>query len=332
METGSVSDAPPETSSRPELGVVFPAQAPVEDLPAFAAAVEAAGLEQLWLIEDCFLAGGLTMAATALALTERLRVGVGLLPAPIRNPALAAMEIATLARLHPGRLEIAFGHGVREWMDQIGALPQRRLAALEEVVLAVRRLLAGETVTVTGSHVRLDRVALEPPPAVPPPILVGTTGPKGVRLAARSADGLLMPEGCGPAFVEWAAAELRDERPQAELRKVVYAWLRIDDDPSAAEAALRPALEGWLASGLYPEPLKRAGVPLPPQSEDDFETLTRELAVAGEPSQCAAAIERLAAAGADSVVLVPVGSDPAGQVERLAGEVLLSSPARGALR
>ena len=316
----------------PALGAVFPAHAPVEELPGFARAVEAAGLEQLWLIEDCFLAGGLTAAATALAVTERLRVGIGLLPAPLRNPALAAMEIGTIARLHPGRLEVAFGHGVREWMDQIGALPRRRLAALEEVVLAVRRLLAGETVSVEGSHVRLRDVALETPPAVPPPILVGTTGPKGVRLAARSADGLLMPEGCGPAFVEWAAAEMRDERPEAKPRRVVYAWLRIDDDRAAAAATLRPALEGWLAGGLYPEPLKRAGVPLPPRSDEDFETLTRELAVAGEPSQCAAALERLAAAGADSVALVPVGPDPADQVKRLAGEALLSSPSRGELR
>ena len=314
----------------PELGVVFPAHAPVEQLPAFAAAVEAAGLEQLWLVEDCFLSGGLTMAATALALTERLRVGVGLLPASIRNPALAAMEIATLARLHPGRLEIAFGHGVREWMGQIGALPERRLAALEEVVLAVRRLLAGETVTTAGTDVRLEAVALETPPASAPPILVGTTGPKGVRIAARSADGLLLPEGCGPAFVRWARSEMRDERPEASRRCVVYAWLRIDDDPSSAYEELRPAVEGWLGSGLYPEPLRRAGVRLPPESEHDFQTLARELAVAGDPASCAAAIRGLAEAGADSVVLAPVGPDPAGQVERLAGEVLLSSPVGGA--
>jgi 5,10-methylenetetrahydromethanopterin reductase len=319
-------------TSMPAIGVVFPARAPVEELPGFAATVEGAGLEQLWLIEDCFLAGGLTMAASALAATDRLGVGVGLLPAPVRNPALAAMEIATLARLHPGRLEVAFGHGVREWMEQIGALPERRLAALEEVVLAVRRLLAGETVTVEGTHVRLDGVALETPPASVPPILVGTTGPKGVRVAARSADGLLLPEGCGPAFVRWAADQLREERPEANPRCVVYAWLRIEDDPERAEAALRPAVEGWQEWGLFPEALKRAGVPLPPASDQDFQTLTRELAVAGDPPRCAAAIERLAAAGADSVVLAPVGPDPAGQVERLAEEVLLSSSVRGVPR
>jgi 5,10-methylenetetrahydromethanopterin reductase len=308
----------------PEVGVVFPAQSPVEGLPAFARRVEETGLAQLWLVEDCFLSGGLTMAATVLASTEELGVGVGLLPATIRNPALAAMEIGTLAQLHPGRLEIAFGHGVREWMDQIGALPERRLEALEEVVQAVRSLLAGSTVTTEGTHVRLRQVALETPPPSVPPILVGTTGPKGLRVAARSADGVLMPEGCGPEMVRWAASEMRDERPQASHRRVVYSWLRIDEDPARARATLRPAIEGWLESGLYPEPLRRAGMPLPPESEHDFETLTRELAVAGDPASCAAAIQRLAEAGADSVVLAPVGPDPSRQVEMLAREVLPS--------
>jgi alkanesulfonate monooxygenase SsuD/methylene tetrahydromethanopterin reductase-like flavin-dependent oxidoreductase (luciferase family) len=311
-------------TQKPEVGVVFPARAPVEELPAFARRVEDAGLAQLWLVEDCFLSGGLTMAATVLASTERLGVGIGLLPATIRNPALAAMEIATLARLHPGRLEIAFGHGVREWMDQIGALPERRLEALEEVVQAVRSLLVGRTVTTEGTHVRLRDVALENPPASAPPILVGTTGPKGLRIAARSADGVLMPEGCGPEMVRWAVAEMREERPQASPRRVVYSWLRIDEDPARARATLRPAVQGWLGNGLFPEALRRAGMPLPPQSEHDFDTLTRELAVAGDPVSCAAAIQRLAEAGADSVVLAPVGPDPSHQVEMLAREVLPS--------
>ena len=85
------------------------------------------------------------MAASALAATREVTVGIGLLPAAMRNPALAAMEIAGLARLHPGRFAAAFGHGVEPWMRQIDARPANRLAALEETVAAVRALLAGET-------------------------------------------------------------------------------------------------------------------------------------------------------------------------------------------
>ena len=45
-----------------------------------ARAAEDAGLEELWLWEDCFLEGGISAASATLAWTERLRVGVGLLP------------------------------------------------------------------------------------------------------------------------------------------------------------------------------------------------------------------------------------------------------------
>ena len=64
----------------PAIGVIFPAHAAVESLPGFAERAERAGLDELWVVEDCFLSGGVVMASTALAVTRRLRVGIGLLP------------------------------------------------------------------------------------------------------------------------------------------------------------------------------------------------------------------------------------------------------------
>ena len=216
------------------VGAVFPARAPVESLPAFARTVEAAGLDELWLVEDCFLSGGLTMAATALAVSEKITVGIGLMPAVMRNPALAAMEIATLARLHPGRFTVALGHGVPAWMAQIGATPRRRMAALEDAVVAIRALLRGATVTIDGADVRLDAVALDNPPEVVPPVVIGTTGPRGLKLAGERADGFLLPEGCGPDFVEWATATAGHPDRGVPDERIVYAWARVDDDAAAA--------------------------------------------------------------------------------------------------
>ena len=311
-------------SERPiAVGVVYPADAPAEGLPSFARQVERAGFEELWLIEDCFLSGGLTMASTALAVTSRLRVGVGLIPASIRNPVLVAMEIATLANLYPERFVPAFGHGVAAWMRQIAALPEKRLAALEEVVVAVRALLAGATVTTAGTHVRLDGVALANPPSSPPPVLVGTTGPKGLALAGRGADGILLPEGCGPAFVAWALEQAEAAAPEdREVDCAVYAWLRIEDDADAARAALGPAIVKWLGTGLFPAVYRRAGLRSPPDPGFDPSGLAESLAVAGDPAACAAAIGGFAAAGATRLALVPVGPDPVGQVARLGAEVL----------
>ena len=91
---------------------------PARAVREFAPALEAGGVDQMWFIEDCFYTAGISLAATALALTERLQVGIGILPAVARNPAVTAMEIATLAELAPGRLLAGIGHGVQEWMEQ----------------------------------------------------------------------------------------------------------------------------------------------------------------------------------------------------------------------
>lgn len=76
-------------------GVVFRPRLPPEQLRKVVEATEAAGVAELWVWEDCFSEGGLTTATAALAWSGRLRIGIGLLPVGFRNPALAAMEIAT---------------------------------------------------------------------------------------------------------------------------------------------------------------------------------------------------------------------------------------------
>jgi 5,10-methylenetetrahydromethanopterin reductase len=302
------------------IGVVYPASADPANLPAFAVRVQELGFDALWLIEDCFLSGGLTMAATALAVTESIAVGVGLLPAPVRNPAIAAMEIATLARIHPGRFEATLGHGVAEWMDQIGALPARRLAALGEITSAIRALLAGDTVTMKGGHVTLVNVALDQPPEVPPPVLIGTTGPKGLALAGQHADGILLPEGSGPAFVEWAIASASAATP---VRCVVYSWFSIEDDPDRARHRLMPAIDHWLESDLFPHAKRTAGVSAPLAPGDPARAaLTDAITVCGDPEMCASAVRKLAAAGAETILLAPPGDELEGQLERFAREVM----------
>jgi alkanesulfonate monooxygenase SsuD/methylene tetrahydromethanopterin reductase-like flavin-dependent oxidoreductase (luciferase family) len=297
------------------LGVLFRPEWPPEELPAFARGAERDGFAELWLVEDCFLSGGLTMSAAALAATHDITVGIGLLPVAMRNPAVAAMEVAGLTRLHPGRFAVAFGHGVEPWMRQIGARPPDRLAALEETVQAVHTLLRGEAVTVDGKHVHLDGVRLTHVPPAPPPVLIGTTGPKALQIAARVADGILLPEGSVPEAVRWAC-----EQAGSPETTVVYAWLSLDDDRSAAAAALRPMLDGWLQLGLYPHLRDQAG--LTDQTITDLEDdRLRALAVAGDARDCARAIAELWAAGADTVVLVPRHEDRADQLERFAEEV-----------
>ena len=182
----------------PALAAIFPPTQAPERLNPVALAAEAAGLAQLWVWEDCFSESGIATATAILAATSRVTVGIGLLPVPLRNVALTAMEIATMARLFPGRLTAGVGHGVLDWMGQVGARVESPMTLLREYTIALYALLHGDTVTTHGRYVHLDEVALDWPPAVVPPLLVGGIRPRTVSLAGELADGLIIPGGVSP--------------------------------------------------------------------------------------------------------------------------------------
>jgi alkanesulfonate monooxygenase SsuD/methylene tetrahydromethanopterin reductase-like flavin-dependent oxidoreductase (luciferase family) len=259
----------------PRIGVVFRPQLAPERLRTFVTLADEVGLDDVWLWEDCFLEGGLTASTAALAWTGSVRVGLGLMPVPFRNPALAAMEIATLARLFPGRFAPAAGHGVLEWMDQVGARAASPMTLLREWVAAVRALLAGETVTTSGAYVRLSGVALDWPPAVVPPLLVGARGPRTIALAGECADGMVLDAGNTPDTVRAAVAQAVAPGPH---EVVTYLPAGASATPIEAEQA------------AYGRPSENA-------------------IAAGTPADVAAMVRRFADAGATTVVLQPAASD-----------------------
>ncbi|MCX5601860.1 LLM class flavin-dependent oxidoreductase [Streptomyces phaeochromogenes] len=269
------------------LGAVFRPQLPPERLRAMVRTAEGAGLEELWLWEDCFLEGGISAAGAALAWSERLRVGVGLLPVPLRNVAVTAMETATLHRLFPGRAIVGVGHGVQDWMGQVGARAESPVTLLREYLVALRALLRGERVTTDGRYVKLDDVALDWPPQTPVEILAGATGPRTLRLSGEFADGTILTSSTSPEGVR-KARRLIDEGRKSASRDgthevVVYLLTATGPD---AEARLRAELE---ADGV-------ASVP--------------DLGVAGDAKAVAEAVGRLADAGADTVILQPTADEP----------------------
>jgi 5,10-methylenetetrahydromethanopterin reductase len=301
------------------VGVRFDPSWRPGDLVAFARTVENLGYDELWFSEDCFWSGGVAMASAALAVTTRLAVGVGLFATPVRNPATAAMEIATLGDIAPSRFTAAFGHGNTEWMDQIGASSPARLALLEESVSAVRRLLRGETVDVATAQVQLRSVRLGNPPSVPPPVLVGSTGPKGLAVAARSADGVLLPELSTAAAIHWARREAQAAGGMGRL--VVFAFLSIDSDLSRATAAVEPALASLARTGLLPRLAEFAGLGADGRGPLNAGTV-REAAVVGDAEDCANALRKWEQLGVDTLVLFPLPNAGAEQVARFAADVL----------
>jgi 5,10-methylenetetrahydromethanopterin reductase len=228
-----------------QIGMCFDRTFPARFVVEVAEQLEVDGVDELWIIEDCFYTAGISLAATALARTERLTVGLGILPSVARNPAVTAMELATLANLAPGRLIAGIGHGVQEWMGQMGVRPASPLTTLDEVIGVVKRILTGESVSFDGSAVTMDRVQLDQPPAIVPPVLAGVRGPKSLAVAGRVADGLVLAEGAGPTYVTESIA--RADAP-GSFDIAVFSALCIDDDGDAARRMMAPFVAGLLSS------------------------------------------------------------------------------------
>jgi alkanesulfonate monooxygenase SsuD/methylene tetrahydromethanopterin reductase-like flavin-dependent oxidoreductase (luciferase family) len=333
-------------ATRPAIGMMFLRDWAPEMLIDTARRAEAAGLDEFWVIEDTCYTAGFSQAATALAVTGQLRVGLGIVPAVARNPVIVAMETATLARMHPGRFLPGIGHGVAEWMEQLGIRPASWLASLSETTLAVRRLLRGEEVTASGQTVRLTGVKLVQAPEHVPPVSVGVRGEKSLRLAGRDADGTILTEYSSPDYVRWAGEQIAAGAAEAGRtdphRLTVYVWADVSrDDPGRVRDGLRRVIAEGLAGGYWTVQSSPVAVPfaaeLTAMLEDGADHLAAEMpdawldhfAAAGSPDQVIAAIDRLAAAGADSVVLVaPPTSDPGEWLEAVSRDLLPALTAR----
>lgn len=283
-------------SSLRNVGCVFRPQIAPERIASAASAADAAGLDELWLWEDCFLAGGISGAAIALSNSSRLRVGVGVLPVPMRNVALTAMEIATLARAFPGRVRIGVGHGVQDWMAQIGEKVGSPMTLLREHLTCLTALLRGEEVTFHGRYVHLDGVQLDRPPVPAPELLAAAVGPKTLRLSGELADGTVLTSGTSPDALRWAVTEIRAGAGGRDRHSVVT-YLLCTTGSDARQDLLEEIAE-W---GFDP-------------SED--------IGVAGTADEIAATAQRWIAAGADTIVFQPRAAEPIEAfVEFIGGEV-----------
>jgi len=132
--------------------------------------------------------------AAAAAATTRLRIGTLVLVNDYRHPMLVAKEAATLDVLSAGRFELGLGAG---WMADDFARsgipfdpPAIRVARFIEGTQAIKRLLAGEPVTVAGQYYAITAAMTTPAPIQRPhpPLLIGAAGHRMLAFAAREAD------------------------------------------------------------------------------------------------------------------------------------------------
>jgi len=125
--------------------------------------------------------------------SDRLRLGVMVLNNDFHPPSLLARDAATLDLLSDGRLELGLGAGhAQPEYERAGIAfdpAAVRVSRLEESVVVLRRLLAGDTVTFSGTHVHLIEERCDPAPVqAQVPILVGGGGRRVLGIGARHAD------------------------------------------------------------------------------------------------------------------------------------------------
>ena len=280
------------------IGAVYnPYENPPEALRGAVEAAEAAGVPELWIWEDCFRESAFATAAAALAWTERLHLGIGIAPMPLRNVAATAMEVATIERTFPGRLHPGVGHGVLSWMAQVGAKVASPLTLMRECVPALRALLAGEEVTVAGRYVTLDHVRLDWPPGAAPPVYAAGEGPRTLALAGEVADGVILTGSRTPAeFGE-------------QIRHVREGGVGV-----ARESM--PAVVAYVVAAFGDGAEQRV------RSSSGELGATGERGVWGDVSEVTAGVQRFADAGVDAVVLVPAdGEGDLASFLRSVGEV-----------
>jgi 5,10-methylenetetrahydromethanopterin reductase len=170
--------------------------------------------------------------------------------------------------------------------------------------------------------VNLDQVQMQLMPTEIPPLYVGAMREKSLRLAGRVGDGTILTGMSSPAYVRWAREQIRAgmvEVGRTQHRVAVYLDVKVNHDGEAARVAMRCSLAERLpwadvqlnALGIAAEVdafVQAQGVDgvvqhLPDEWLDAF-------AAAGTPEQVIGAIQRLAAAGADSIIFQPLSGDP----------------------
>jgi alkanesulfonate monooxygenase SsuD/methylene tetrahydromethanopterin reductase-like flavin-dependent oxidoreductase (luciferase family) len=285
-------------------------------LQAFLRRAEDLGFEGGWTLEQTVGPGPLIapmeLLAYAAACTERLRLGVAVLITSLHDPLQLASIATAVDRLSHGRLDlgVAPGGGFRQF-DAFGVDGSTFISSFTEGLELMKAAWSDEpAVTFHGRFRDVDDVTVVPKPIQRPhpPLWFGGHAPKALARAVRLGDAFM---GAGSSTIaEFAdvAARVRRELDQQgkdpaafTIAKRVY--LIVDDNPERARERMLAGM-----NRIYG-----------PRSSNG------DVAVSGPPAQIADAVRAVVAAGAQMVLLNPLGANVAEdreQMERLAAEVI----------
>jgi 5,10-methylenetetrahydromethanopterin reductase len=275
--------------------------------------------------------------------TRRLRLGPSVTHPYQRHPALTVADAAALDELSAGRAFLGWGRGDANDHRAMHLAMPRPLRAVREAVLLTRHLLSGSQAGFAGELFHLEPgfgLAFRPwRPSMP--VYLGTTAPRGLRLAGELADGVHVAGLVSPPAMTVALAAVADGaraagRNPAEVDVAASCWTSIGRDPREAMALVKqllvlrlpllPALAG--AAGVAHDDLQAIAAHV---ARRDLEAAARHVSDAaagafslcGTPEDAIRQLEDLAAAGVRHVIFKPpLGPDLAEAIGLLGERVL----------
>lgn len=136
---------------------------------------------------------GFTPLTLAAAWTPEARLGIAIIPAYTRGPALMAMTVASLAEAAPGRFVMGLGTSSNVIVERWNDIPfEKPYQKTRDMVRFLRKALAGEKVDESFETFRVRGFRLGRKLAHPPPILIAALREGMLRLAGREADGAIL--------------------------------------------------------------------------------------------------------------------------------------------
>lgn len=236
---------------------------------------EMLGYDSVWVSDHFFLdisryggpagrQGSLEPLATLSAIaaaTSTVRLGTLVLCEAFRPPAILAKAAATIDIASGGRLDLGIGAGW--YQDEYRAhgydfaTPGVRMARMEEYATIVRGLLSSaDPFTFKGEHYGVEEAVIDPRPASPPPVLIGSKGgPRAAGIVARTADGWNTVWKWTPDDYAAKAAALdatceRAGRDPASVSRSIGLYTLVTDDLDGTWNELRSWAPGGMLDGV----------------------------------------------------------------------------------
>ena len=264
MNNAAASVETARAIGQPRMGLTLMSFGGVSEVAEQAQRAEAAGYDDVWLADTGY-PDALTVAALICERTERVRVGIAVVPAYTRTPAVLASSAGTLAEISDGRFVLGIGTSSHTMIENWHGLRlERPLARMRETTELMRTMLAGEKTAYDGEILR-SRGYRQSTAAHPVPIHLAALRPKMLELAAEIGDGVvlnLFPQAALPKIMDHIRAGAERRAPGAAAPEISCRFqVLVCEDRQVAYQHLRPFMSAYFATPVYNRYLAWCGYP-----------------------------------------------------------------------